>query len=160
MNRRSVPADQRLRRLLKAGRRASGNLSQKTAAQRAGISLVRWQQIESGTAASAPADTLAAMFAAVGITAVRLHDEGYPDIAQAVEELDDALTGRTSVEEHLAATPGATSEEISALQAVWQVLRAKRTAEPFEEKFHDSSRRTRRSTRTPPEKQPESNYLA
>ena len=89
-DRRSVPADSRLRHLLRAGRRASGRLSQKTAAQRAGISPVYWQKIESGTQQAAPAATLAAMCAAAGITASQLRDEGYAEIASAADELSRA----------------------------------------------------------------------
>jgi transcriptional regulator with XRE-family HTH domain len=131
MDRRSVPTDQRLRRLLKAGRRASGNLSQRAAAKIAGISAVYWQKIESGTQAAAPADTLAAMFTAAGVTPARLRAEGYPDMAAAIDELAGMAAPAPAAEDYLAATPGASPEEISALQAVWRALRARRTPDPF-----------------------------
>jgi len=131
VDRRSVPADQRLRHLLRTGRRAAGRLSQKTAAQRAGISPVYWQKIESGTQQAAPAATLAAMCTAAGITAGQLRDAGYTEIASAADELAALAAVPVTPEEHLAATPDATPEEISFLQAAWQVLRAKRTPDPF-----------------------------
>jgi hypothetical protein len=131
MARRSVPADQRLRDLLRTGRRASGNLSQGSAAKRAGISSVYWQKIEAGTLQAAPEDTLATMCIAAGITAARLRDEGYENLAATVDELGAVVIAPPDPEDHLAATPGASQEEISALQAVWRALRAKRTTDPF-----------------------------
>jgi transcriptional regulator with XRE-family HTH domain len=130
VDRKSVPADQHLRHLLRASRRACG-LSQKAAARRAGISPVYWQKIESGTQRTAPAGTLAAMFLATGITAGQLQDEGYKDIASILDELASLTAKPPSPEEHLAATPGATEEEISFLQAAWRVLKAGRTPDPF-----------------------------
>lgn len=138
--RRSVPADQRLRDLLRTGRRASGNLSQKSAAQRAGISPVYWQKIESGTQESVPEDTLASMFLATGITAGQLRDEGYGDLAAAVDELGSMTIAPPSPEDHLAATPGATPEEISFLQAAWRALRARRTTDPFGPELSETRR--------------------
>lgn len=138
--------DQRVRNLLQAGRRASGNLSQREAAQRAGISAVYWQKIESGAQQSVPATTLAAMLAVAGVTEGRLRGEGYEDLARAVADHTAASAPEApSAEEYLAATPGASTEEISALQAVWRALRAERTAEPFEQEL----RRTRRGKKTP-----------
>lgn len=138
--------DQRVRDLLHAGRRASGNLSQREAAQRAGISAVYWQKIESGAQQSVPVTTLAAMLAAVEVSEARLQGEGYGDLARAVADYNAvSRPGTPSAEEYLAATPGASTEEISALQAVWRALRAERTAEPFEQEL----RRTRRGKKTP-----------
>src|SRR5215472_8309787 len=140
MDQRSALTDQRMRQLLRAGRRSAGNLSQKNAAQRAGISAVYWQKIESGAQQQVPVDTLAMMFTATGIGAERLEAEGYPDIASASEDI--AGPEPLTAEEHLAATPGATAEEVSALKAVWLALRAGRTAEPFEREL----RRTRKNS--------------
>jgi transcriptional regulator with XRE-family HTH domain len=140
MARRSVPTDRRLRDLLRAGRRASGSLSQKTAAQRAGISSVYWQKIESGTQRTVPEDTLAMMLAAAGITAVRLRDEGYGGLASAVDDLGAAVIAPPAPEDYLAATPGASQEEVSALQAVWRALRTGRTTEPDEPDFRQHRR--------------------
>lgn len=141
MARRSVPADPRLRELLRTGRRASGNISQRSAAQRAGISPVYWQKIESGTQSSVPEDTLASMCLAAGITACQLRDEGYEELASAVDELGAMTIAPPSPEDHLAATPDATPEEISFLQAAWRALRAKRTTDPFGPELGESRRR-------------------
>jgi transcriptional regulator with XRE-family HTH domain len=141
VDRRSVPVDQRLRHLLRVGRRASGKLSQKDAARRAGISPVYWQQVESGKRRAAPAGTLAAMFLAAGITAGQLRDEGYEDIASVLDELAKMAAPEVGAEEHLAATPGASPEEISALQAVWLALRAKRAPDPFGPGLAETQRR-------------------
>jgi transcriptional regulator with XRE-family HTH domain len=140
VDRRSVPADQHLRHLLRASRRAGG-LSQKSAARRAGISSVYWQKIESGTQRAAPAGTLAAMCLATGITAGQLQDEGYKDIACVLAELAEMTAAPPSPEEHLAATPGATKEEISMLQAVWRVIRSGRTPDPFGPELGETRRR-------------------
>ena len=141
VDRRSVPVDQRLRHLLRTGRKASGRLSQKSAAQRAGISPVYWQKIESGTQQTAPAGTLAMMYIAAGVTAGQLRDEGYAEIASAADELSALAAVPVTPEEYLAATPDATPEEITALQAVWLALRAKRTADPFGPELRSTSRR-------------------
>jgi transcriptional regulator with XRE-family HTH domain len=146
VGRRSVPAGQRLRDLLKAGRRASGNLSQKTAAERAGISLIYWQRIESGRIAAAPPGTLAVMCQATGVTAQRLRDEGYPAVADALRDLD-AAAGVTA-EDHLAATPGASAEEIGVLKAVWAALKARRTTDPLEADFDQNSRHSSNTDQT------------
>jgi len=143
VDRRPVPTDSRLRHLLRAGRKAGGRLSQKSAAQRAGISPVYWQKIESGTQQAAPVSTLAAMFLAAGVTAGQLQDEGYAEIASAVDELASMQPPPTTPEEHLAATPDATPEEISFLQAAWQVLKAGRTADPLGQELPGTSRRGR-----------------
>jgi transcriptional regulator with XRE-family HTH domain len=141
MARRSVPTDQRLRNLLRAGRKASGNLSQGSAAKRAGISAVYWQKIESGALQAAPEDTLAAMCRAAGIAAVQLRDEGYENLASAVDDLSAMAIAPPDPEDHLAATPGASQEEVSALQAVWRALRAGRTADPFGPELGETRRR-------------------
>lgn len=143
MTRGPVEADQRLRNLLRAGRRASGSLSQKSAAQRAGISEVYWQKIESGSQQTAPEDTLAAMLLAAGITPGKIRDEGYDQLASAMDQLGSVTIAPPDPEDYLASTPGASAEEISALQTVWRALRAGRTAEPIEEDFirHDRRRK-------------------
>ena len=140
-DRESVATDPHLRHLLRAGRRAAGNLSQKAAALRAGISSVYWQKIESGTQPTAPVGTLASMFTATGITAERLRAEGYPDIAAAVDELARLTAPEISTEDYLAATPGASAEEISFLQAALRALRSGRTTEPLEAEFDRNDRR-------------------
>lgn len=140
-DRRPVPADQRLRHLLRTGRKAAGRLSQKSAAQQAGISPVYWQKIESGTQQSVPAGTLAAMCLAAGITAGRLRDEGYAEIASAVDELASMTAAPLAPEEHLAATPGATPEEISFLQAAWRVLKSGQAPDPFGPGLRSTRRR-------------------
>lgn len=145
MARGKVPADRRLRDLLRAGRKASGNLSQRAAAQRAGISAVYWQKIESGSHPAAPADTLASMLLAAGITASRLRDEGYGGLADAVDELGSVTIAPPDPEDYLAAMPDASEEEVSALQAVWRALKAKRTTEPFEQDLERSRRRDDRA---------------
>ena len=127
----AVVTDHHLQRLLRAARRASGNLSQKEAAGLADISEVYWQKIESGAQQSAPVHTLAAMCTAVKISSDRLRSEGYAEIADAVDALNQTAAPEPDAEDHLAATPGATDEEISALQAVWRAMRAGRTAEPY-----------------------------
>ena len=76
-------------------------------------------------------ERVTAIAATKGITAGQLRDEGYEEIASAVDELSALAAGPVTAEEHLAATPDATPEEISFLQAAWQVLKAKRTADPF-----------------------------
>jgi transcriptional regulator with XRE-family HTH domain len=136
-----MQADQKLRRLLRTCRRAGGNISQKAAARSAGISAVYWQKIEAGTQQTAPLDTLAAMFLAAGATASLLRDEGYPDLADAVDELARAAGSAVTAEEHLAATPGATAEEISFLQAALRALRAGRTPDPFGPELRGTRRR-------------------
>jgi len=141
MARGPVSIDPHLRGILQAARRHAGGLSQRAAAKRAGISSVYWQKIESGAAPTVPAGTLAAMFQATGVSATCLRDEGYPGVAAA---LDTLTAVEHSAEEHLAATPGATAEEISALQAVWQALRARRTTEPLEPDLEQHSRRNSR----------------
>ncbi len=141
VDRKPVPSDQRLRYLLRSGRRAAGNLSQKAAARRAGISSVYWQKIESGTQQAAPAGTLAAMCLAAGIAARQLRDEGYTDIASVLDELAGMAAPEISAEEHLAATPGATPEEISFLQAALRALRAGRTPDPFGPELPGTRRR-------------------
>lgn len=142
VDRGSVVTDQRIRHLLRAGRRAAGNLSQREAAERAGISEVYWQKIESGTQPSAPPGTLVAMLTAVGTTMAQLQDEGYADLALAAADYNalHAPSVPPTPEDHLAATPGATAEEIGALQAVWRALRASRTAEPYSQEFERSRR--------------------
>ena len=144
VDRKPVPADPHLRQLLRTGRRAAGNLSQRSAAQRAGISSVYWQKIESGALQAAPASTLATMFMAAGISGNRLRDEGYAEVASAVDELVSLATAPPTPEEHLAATPGATPEEINALQAVWLVLKTAHTAT----QSRPTSLTTRRQRRT------------
>ena len=62
-------------------------------------------------------------------------------MADALDELGEMTAAGTSPENYLAATPGATAEEISALQAVWRALKAKRTAEPLEQDFERHNRR-------------------
>jgi transcriptional regulator with XRE-family HTH domain len=136
-----VPTDQRLRSLLRAGRHAAGKLSQKAAARAAGISPVYWQRIESGNLPSAPASTLAAMFLAAGVPAGRLRDEGYDQVAAALDELTSMKAAEVSPEDYLAATPGASAEEITALQALWKVMRAGRTPEPLEQDFTRHARK-------------------
>ena len=141
VNRGSVPTDRRLRSLLQAARKAAGNLTQREAAARAGISAIRWQQIESPRTSQAPASTLAAMLLAVKATPGRLRDEGYREIADAMDDLASMQPAEVSAEDHLAATPGASAEEISALQSVWKALKAGRTPDPFDGEL----RRTQRS---------------
>lgn len=135
-----MPWTPELRHLLRAGRRACGRLSQKTAAHGAGISPIYWQRIESGSVPAAPADTLASMFLAVQITAQRAREAGYRDIAAAMDEIAKARPAEVSAEDYLAAVPGATAEEISALQAMWRALRTKRTADPLEQDFTRNAR--------------------
>lgn len=142
VDRRSVPADQGLRKLLRASRRAAGSLTQRTAAQQAGISAIYWQKIESGAQSSAPADTLAAMFLATGVSPAKLAEEGYPDVAAAMDEIASARPAAVSAEDYLAAIPGASQEEISALQAVWKALRSPRTADPLSRDLGQTSRST------------------
>lgn len=133
MDRRSVCTDQHLRDLLRAGRTASGNISQREAARRAGFKIAYWQKIESGTQPSAPAETLAAMFRAIGISAGQLRDDGYPEIADRLAELESAMRREVTAEEYLTGVPGASQEEINALQALWLALRrARRTSDPLD----------------------------
>jgi Helix-turn-helix domain len=139
-----VQTDPHLRALLRAARRAAGDLSQRAAARQAGISLVYWQKIESGKLPAAPAGTLAVMFAATGARSGQLQDEGYPRVASAMDELAAVSAPEPSAEDHLAATPGASAEEISALQAVWRALRAKRTTDPLEPDIEQNHRRNSR----------------
>lgn len=157
VNRRSVTTDERLRHLLRTGRRASGHMSQRDAAARASISEVYWQKIESGAQLSAPAETLAAMCTVAGITAARLRAQNCTAWAQIADALDDLSEAdspeqQADPEEHLAAMPGATQEEISALQAVWRALRAKRSPEPFEPEFRRTRRRGSDKEQQRPEK--------
>jgi transcriptional regulator with XRE-family HTH domain len=140
-DRQPVPADQQLRDLLRTCRRAAGSLSQRAAAQRAGISPVYWQKIESRTVKTAPAGTLAAMFLAVSASPGHLRDAGYAVIADIMDELARSAAREVTAEDHLAATPGATEEEITALQAIWRALKASRTADPLEQDFTRHARR-------------------
>lgn len=126
-----VTTDPGLRRILRAGRRAAGNISQQVAASRARISTVYWQKIESGAVPQIPAGTAASMLQAVEATPQDLRDQGYIDVAAAMDELAAAGRPELSPEEHLAATPGATPEDISALQAVWRALKSPRTTDPL-----------------------------
>lgn len=141
MDRGPVATGQRLRALLRAGRKASGNLSQRAAAEKAGFKAVYWQKIESGAQPTAPASTLAAMFLAAGVKPALLREQGYPELADLVEELAALRATEVSPEDYLAAIPGASEEEISALQTVWRALRAKRTTEPLEPDFNEHDRR-------------------
>lgn len=139
----TVKIDDRLRSLLRAGRRGAGNLSQKDAAERAGISEIYWQKIESGRQPTAPADTLAAMLAVTPVTPEQLRESGFPAIAEDLAELramGKAVWQAADPEQYLAETPGASAEEITALQAVWRALRAGRTPEPFEQDFQGTTR--------------------
>lgn len=159
VGRESVETDPRLRSILESGRRAAGNLSQRAAAGRAGISPVYWQKIESGAHPAAPAGTLASMFRATGVSAGYLRNEGYTVVAAALDDLTGAAP-EIGPEEYLAATPGASAEEITALQAVWRALKAQRTAEPLESELGQHSRRKFRPAGTPvPRKPQDSRHL-
>lgn len=140
----SVPWTPELRHLLRTGRRTCGRLSQKAAAKRAGISPVYWQRIESGSMTAAPAGTLASMFLAAEITPQRAAETGHPGVAAAMTEILKARP-EVSAEDYLAAVPGATDEEITALQTVWRALRAKRTMDVAE----GSAFRNDRTRKTP-----------
>lgn len=137
----SVTVDEDLRGFLRAGRTAAGKLSQRSAARRAGISPVYWQKIESGRQQTAPAGTLAAMFHAVRFPVRLLTADGHKPVAAALRKLTETTSPEPSAEDYLAATPGASAEEVSALQAVWQALRARRTPDPVEPDFERSRRR-------------------
>lgn len=136
----SVHTGPRLRHILQTGRRAAGNLSQRAAAERAGISLPYWQKIESGTLDHIPAGTLATMLTAIGASPEYLRDQGYAEVADVMEELTSMPDTRVRAEDYLAAVPGASAEEISALQAVWRALRAKRVTDPLESDLRHTRR--------------------
>jgi hypothetical protein len=58
-----------------------------------------------------------------------------------VDDLSAMAIAPPDPEDHLAATPGASQEEVSALQAVWRALRAGRTADPFGPELGETRRR-------------------
>lgn len=82
-------------RLIQRKREEPPRLSMSEAARRAGISPTRWRQLENGyrlmlgkpVRESAPARTLAAMAAAVGVTPGELKEAGRPDAAGELEAM-------------------------------------------------------------------------
>lgn len=114
-------------RLLEAARKRA-KLSGRAAAERAGISEGRWRQIESGyqtvragiqVPATAPAETLAQMALAMGLTPDDLAEVGRADAAEELRELGPAAP----------AALDAMEADIEEVQVILRRLRARGPAQ-------------------------------
>lgn len=91
----------RIRLLLKLHRKRLG-LSQRQAADKAGISTVWWRHIETGHAETVPALTLARMAYAAGLPASRLRELGLSRVAELASELEEMPEDEQAEGEHTA----------------------------------------------------------
>lgn len=116
-----------LRQLIRFARTSRHpKMSQRAAAEKAGsFSEIWWRQIEGGHAEYATADSLARMCYAVGVTADQLRRIGQDHIAEVLDARHHLLDAPpvSSMEAHLMATPGLTSEQRAALVVMAKALR-------------------------------------
>lgn len=121
-----VALTRELRQLIRIARTDIAKLSQRAAAEQAGLSEVWWRQIEKGQAEYATADVLARMSYAVGVTPAQLRRIGQHHVANLVQarvQLLEAHTQADSVEAHLMLTPGLTNEQKVALVTLARTFR-------------------------------------
>lgn len=126
MERTTVTRD--LRQLIRFTRESPPKLTQKAAAELAGMSTVYWRQIEGGHAEYATADMLARMTYAIGVKPDQLHNIGHDHVADLVEDMGRLLvpaqaTPEEDMETYLLATPGLTDAQRDALVVMARALR-------------------------------------
>lgn len=117
-----------LRQLLRFTRESPPKLTQKAAAEMAGMSEVYWRQIEGGHAEYATEDMLARMAYAIGVLPDQMRRIGQHRVAALVEDMGRLLvpaqaTPEEDMEAYLLATPGLTDEQRKALVVMARALR-------------------------------------
>lgn len=129
-----------LRDLLRITRREVAGLTQRGAGLAAGgLSEVWWRTIESGRTEHAPAETLARMSYAIGVTPDQLRAIGEDELADLVERrlaLLEPETTADSMDDHLMATPGLTEAQRAVLVTVAHGLQTQQTPLPHEVEAH------------------------
>lgn len=114
-----------LRQVIRITRTDRAGLTQRAAAEAAGLSAVWWKQIEGGQATYATADMLARMCHGIGVSAADLRRIGEGHVADLVEVRAalEAPEDAGAMTAHLMATPGLTDLQRTALVAMAQALR-------------------------------------
>ena len=121
-----IAPDDRLRALIRMYRKERAGLSQREAAERAGLSAVWWRQIEGGIQPNVQAGTLARMCYAIDIPPLQVSRVGYDHLAELISERYAAFGGQEyadPAERHLWLTPETSDTERRALIAYLRTLR-------------------------------------
>lgn len=120
-----VRVTRRLRLLIRMQRTDRAHMTQRAAAEEAGLSEVHWRHVESGHAEYATGETLARICATVGVTAEQLRRIGQDHVADLVADRAEMLAPTVDeLEAYLMKAPGLTDAQRVALVTMAKALRS------------------------------------